>query len=272
MHAWIRRFIAVTPFVLATLVAGCAGHDDIPEAAAVDENALALAADDTRDATAHDEAEDSTSDDPLVNDGKVDDTSAEDATAAQEEETEPADADAPWADANEQQTLSFDVEPKTLHILSAKPLLHWGLHPRASNALRAVRLPAWRILQTIGNAPASAGYHARDGYANGRAYSAAVDISVRGLTYRQVRTLLGKLGANGFAGWFRRPGYDGWPRNQFPHIHAVYAACRMKAVLRAQVRDWLAGRNGLSGHGTYHFYAWPTSSKNRVRALLNKYN
>jgi hypothetical protein len=271
MHAWIRRFIAVTPFVLAISVAGCAGHDDTPPADPVGDDALALAANDTRDATAHDEAEDPTPADPLVNDGKVDDTNADDKTADLEEETEPADADAPWADANEQAP-SLEIQPQTLHILSAKPLLHWGLHPRASNALRAVRLPAWRIIQTIGNAPASAGYHARDGYANGHPYSAAVDISVRGLTYRQVRTLLGKLGANGFAGWFRHPGYDGWPSNQYPHIHAVYAACHMKAVLRAQTRDWLAGRTGLSGHGSYHFYAWPKSSKDRVRTLLNKYN
>ena len=67
-------------------------------------------------------------------------------------------------------------------------LLKWGIHPRASDAFRAAGVSSWRIMQTIGNAPASAGTHARDGYVNGQPYSAATDISVSGLARRRSRT------------------------------------------------------------------------------------
>src|SRR5262245_648139 len=40
-----------------------------------------------------------------------------------------------------------------------RPLLLSGLHPDASDALRCVGVTASRISQTIGSAPASAGYH-----------------------------------------------------------------------------------------------------------------
>src|ERR1044071_8110827 len=41
-------------------------------------------------------------------------------------------------------------------------ILKFGLHPRASDALRSIGVSASRIMQTIGNAPASAGTHAQD--------------------------------------------------------------------------------------------------------------
>ena len=61
-------------------------------------------------------------------------------------------------------------------------LLKYGLHPRASDGLRAAGVSSSRIMQTIGNAAASAGTHARDGYVNGQPYSAATDISIYGLS------------------------------------------------------------------------------------------
>ena len=67
------------------------------------------------------------------------------------------------------------VAPGTI---AYQPLLKYGLHPRASDALRACGVASWRLTQTIGNAAASAGTHAKDGSVNGNPYSAATDISV----------------------------------------------------------------------------------------------
>lgn len=143
-------------------------------------------------------------------------------------------------------------------------LLKWGLHPRASDALRAAGVSSGRIMQTIGNAAASAGTHARDGYVNGQPYSAATDISVYGLSQTQIRNLLEKLAKVGFAAWYRHSGYDGW--YGVNHIHAVYANCKMKSSLRSQVRSWLAGRNGLVSNTIYRFHTWSAAAKATVKA------
>jgi hypothetical protein len=144
-------------------------------------------------------------------------------------------------------------------------LLKWGLHPRASDALRSIGVSASRIMQTIGNAAASAGTHAQDGTVNGHPYCSATDISVSGLSNTQIRNLLEKLGRVGFAAWFRWPGHDGWPSSEIRHIHAVYANSRMKSSLRSQVRSWLVGRNGLVTNWTYQFYKWSATAKATVR-------
>jgi hypothetical protein len=144
-------------------------------------------------------------------------------------------------------------------------ILKWGLHPRASDALRSIGVSASRIMQTIGNAAASAGTHAQDGTVNGHPYSAATDISVSGLSNTQIRNLLEKLGRVGFAAWFRWPGHDGWPSSEIRHIHAVYANCRMKSSLRSQVRSWLVHRNGLVSNTIYGFYTWSATAKATVR-------
>jgi hypothetical protein len=147
-------------------------------------------------------------------------------------------------------------------------LVHWGMFPAASDAYRATGLAASRITQTIGNAPASAGYHARDGYANGQPYCAATDISTRGLSLTFIRRLLERMGRLGFAAFYRRPGYDGWPSSQVAHIHAVYAGAHMKSQLRGQVTDWLSGRNGLASHGPYRFFTPSAAAKAKVRCLF----
>ena len=105
-------------------------------------------------------------------------------------------------------------------------ILKWGLHPRASDALRAAGVTASRIMQTIGNAPASAGTHAQDGTFQGHPYSAATDISVSGLSQTQIANLLERLAKVGVAAWYRPSGHDGW--NGVHHLHAVYANCLMK--------------------------------------------
>lgn len=143
-------------------------------------------------------------------------------------------------------------------------LLKWGLHPRASDAFRAAGISSGRIMQTIGNAAASAGTHARDGYVNGQPYSAATDISVSGLSQTQIANLLEKLAKVGFAAWYRHNGYDGW--SGVNHIHAVYVNCAMKSSLRSQVRSWLVGRNGLVSNSIYHFHTWTAAAKAVVKA------
>jgi hypothetical protein len=147
-------------------------------------------------------------------------------------------------------------------------LLHWGLHPRASDGLRASGVAAWRITQTIGNAPASAGYHAQDGSVNGQPYTAATDISVSGMTSTQIHNLLEKLGKVGFAAWYRKNGVDGWTGAN--HIHAVYANCKMKSQLRAQVRSWLVGRNGLVSNRVYTWHAFSAAAKSEVQRKFNQ--
>jgi hypothetical protein len=144
-------------------------------------------------------------------------------------------------------------------------LLKFGLHPRASDALRSIGITAGRIMQTIGNAAASAGTHAQDGTVNGHPYSSATDLSVSGLSNTEIQNLLSKLAKVGFAAWFRWPGHDGWPASEVRHIHAVYANSKMKSSLQSQVRSWLVGRNGLIGNAIYGFYTWSSSDKSVVR-------
>jgi len=156
----------------------------------------------------------------------------------------------------------IDTAPNA--VVAHAALLKWGLHPRASDALRAAGVSSWRIMQTIGNAAASAGTHARDGYVNGQPYSAATDISVSGLSSSQIANLLEKLGKVGFAAWYRHSGYDGW--YGVNHIHAVYANCLMKTSLRSQVRSWLAGRNGLVSNTIYRFHTWSAAARAVVKA------
>jgi len=144
------------------------------------------------------------------------------------------------------------------------PLLKYGLHPRASNALRTAGVAAWRITQTIGNAAASAGTHARDGYVNGQPYSAATDLSTSGMSTTQVRNLLERLAKLGFACWYRQTGHDGW--YGVTHMHIVYANAAMKSSLRSQVRSWLAGRNGLVSNTTYQFHHFSAAAKAAVKS------
>ena len=146
----------------------------------------------------------------------------------------------------------------------AQPLLKSGLHPRASDALRAAGVAAWRITQTVGSAPASAGVHLADGTVNGKAYTAAVDLSVSGMSSAQIHNLLEKLGKVGYAAWYRKSGTDGW--NGSNHIHGVYANCKMKSALRSQVRSWLVGRNGLVSNTLYKWHSFSAAARSTVKA------
>jgi hypothetical protein len=151
-------------------------------------------------------------------------------------------------------------------------VLKWGIHPVASDRLRCAGISAARIMQTIGSAAASAGTHAQDGVYNGHAYSAATDISVKGLSESQVRSLVARLDSLGFAAFYRNPGSNGWPSSEIRHMHVVFAGARMKSSLRAQISDFLAGRNGLASHTAYTFYQPPASVKDYVRKIFNAAN
>ncbi len=150
--------------------------------------------------------------------------------------------------------------------------LRFGLHPTASDRLRCAGITSARITQTIGNAAASAGTHAQDGVASGRAYSAATDLSVRGLSDAQVKKLIARLDSLGFAAFFRNPGQDGWPSSEVRHVHVVFAGARMKSSLRAQISDFLNGKNGLASHTTYRFYQPPADVKAYVRRIFDAAN
>lgn len=149
-----------------------------------------------------------------------------------------------------------------------QPLLRYGLHPRASDALRRAAVTAGQITQTIGNAKASAGTHAADGTFGGKPYSAAVDLRTSGMTATAIRSLLARLGQQGFAAWYRSPGHDGWPSSGAAHVHAVYAGCPMKRALRDQIHDWANGKNGLASHAHYYFYKPTDLQESKVRTLF----
>lgn len=152
------------------------------------------------------------------------------------------------------------------------PLLKHGLHPKASDALRESKIEPWRIGQTIGAARASAGTHAADGNIDGSPYCCAVDIKVRGLPHGEVRDILDRLSHHGFAGWFRDPGADGWPGDEYAHIHAIYCGAPMKELLRAQIHDWMHRRNGLASHGNYDFWRPCLYSRELCRTLFLAHN
>jgi hypothetical protein len=150
--------------------------------------------------------------------------------------------------------------------------IRWGVAPRASDALRSVGITADRIMQTIGNAAASAGSHDQDGVSEGFAYTAAVDLSVSGWSDAHIRDVLQNLGWAGYAAFYRNPCHDGWPCGEARHIHAVYAGVPMKSMLDSQISDYRNQRNGLASHTTYSFYTWSPGAKDTVARFWDTYN
>lgn len=129
---------------------------------------------------------------------------------------------------------------------ASAPAVKWGIHPSASDRLRAAGVPASQVMRTIGSAAASAGTHGTDGYVNGQPYSCATDLSARGMSDAEVCGLLERLGRLGIAGWYRNPGHDGWPSSEIRHMHVVFAGAKMKSSLRSQINDYHLGRNALA--------------------------
>lgn len=144
-----------------------------------------------------------------------------------------------------------------------------GLHPTAYAALQS-RGIAHRITQGINHSREARNVHDTDGTIDGVAYTGAVDISVRCLTAQQIQLLLGRLAESGFAGWYRKDGQDDWSGP--PHIHAVFAGCGLKPILRRQVESWLSGGTGLGSDHPYRFWQPSAEMKENVRALYAKFN
>jgi hypothetical protein len=144
-----------------------------------------------------------------------------------------------------------------------------GLHPDAYSALRRLTA-AHRITQGINHSVERGNVHDTDGTINGNVYTGAVDISVRCLSQAQIKTFLDDLANAGFAAWYRKAGQDGWTGP--PHIHAIWAGCRLKPILRQQVEDWLAGLNGLSSNQPYQFWHASAEMKDKVGRLYHDNN
>lgn len=131
-----------------------------------------------------------------------------------------------------------------------------------------------RIVQTIGDAKASAGFHAQDGTLGGRPYTCAVDLSVKsfyGLTgYRDktIRWFLFCLARRGFIAFYRYRGSFAFNR----HIHMVYVGHPMKPQLQRQCRDFWNGRDGLAGHGAEPYWTAPQSVDALLKQLFHKSN
>lgn len=109
-------------------------------------------------------------------------------------------------------------------------------------ACNSARVHPWRIGQTIGDHPRSAGYHHKDGtiVEDGVRYdyTAAVDLGGLDLSDARRDKFLEALARQGFAAFWRSgPNWKGGE-----HIHAVYCLIPMKPQLRAQVIEWLDER------------------------------
>jgi hypothetical protein len=144
-----------------------------------------------------------------------------------------------------------------------------GLHSGALAALRGIGV-AHRITQGINNPAAPGNVHYTDGTLNSLPYTGAADISVRCLTAAQIKMLLERLADAGFAAWYRKAGQDDWTGP--PHIHAVWAGCALKPVLRQQVMSWLDGNNGLGSDRPYRFWQPSAAAKEKVRAMYRASN
>lgn len=130
------------------------------------------------------------------------------------------------------------------------PLPFDTLHPHTQRILLRLGVEPARVAQGLGLAPASAGIHGVDGTVNHRPYCAAFDLAVSDLTPQQTCDLLHKLRGAGFACWWRVPGVSFPQATQGgietgPHIHGIDPFIPHKRRLELQIRDYLAGNNGL---------------------------
>lgn len=128
------------------------------------------------------------------------------------------------------------------------------LHPHTQKVFEQLGIEPSRVVQGLGLAPASAGIHGVDGYVKGHPYCAAFDLSVSDLTPQQTRSLLYKLRSAGLVCWWRVPGVS-FPVTTAlgietgPHIHGIDPFVPHKRRLELQIRDYVAGNNGIEiGH------------------------
>lgn len=138
------------------------------------------------------------------------------------------------------------------------------LHPHTQAAFRRLGIAPERVTQGLGTNPASAGIHGADGNVGGRPYCAAFDLSVSDLTPQQTKALLHTLRGTGFVCWWRIPGVS-FPVTTAtgvetgPHIHGVDPFVPHKRRLEMQIRDYVAGNNGIEV-GRYAHRPDPTAA------------
>jgi len=149
----------------------------------------------------------------------------------------------------------------------------YGMAPstfeKYQKACGAANINPNRVSQTIGDAPASNGFHAQDGTVlyNGKQvpYCASVDLGDNGLTHKQIKGWLVALAARDIYGWFRD-----WENNT--HLHVVDSALEMKEGLFLQGVDYLNDRNGLKGHAKETFYTAPPEYDRSIARELKRSN
>ena len=166
-----------------------------------------------------------------------------------------------------QTSVSYPWRPEVR--CSLNPSKPNGLHPDAHAALAGITL-VHRITQGINHSSDRGNVHDTDVTIGGKAYTAAVDISVRCLTEAQIKTLLGTLASVGFAGWYRKDSEDDWAGP--PHIHAIWSESQLKPVLRRQIEGWLEGRNGLGSNRPYRFWQPDLKMKEEIRWRYSRFN
>jgi hypothetical protein len=171
------------------------------------------------------------------------------------------------ASASPQTRVNYPWRPQVQCALN--PSKPGGLHPEAHAALDGLAL-VHRITQGINHSSERGNVHSTDVTLGGKAYTAAVDISVRCLTETQIKMLLESLARAGFAGWYRKDGQDDWTGP--PHIHAIWSGSPLKPVLRRQVESWLEGRNGLGPNRPYRFWQPDMDMKEGVLSRFRRFN
>lgn len=144
-----------------------------------------------------------------------------------------------------------------------------GIIPAMLDTLTALSLTE-RLTNGFNPSSASSNYHGIDYTSNGINYSAAIDISVRCLTEDQIRILLDELAMRGFAGWYRKKGADGWSGDN--HIHAIWVTASLKRQLALQVKNWLAGKNGLTSDKNYKFWTPNPDALVQIRSAFAQSN
>jgi hypothetical protein len=130
------------------------------------------------------------------------------------------------------------------------PLPFDTLHPHTQQVLQRLGVEPSRVAQGLGLAPASAGIHGMDGTVNHRPYCAAFDLDVSDLTPQQTRALLHRLRGAGLVCWWRVPGVSFPLTTRYgvetgPHIHGIDPFVPHKRRLELQIRDYLAGNDGI---------------------------
>jgi len=124
------------------------------------------------------------------------------------------------------------------------------LHPHTQQALRKLGVVPGRVAQGLGLAPASAGIHGIDGWVDHRPYCAAFDLDVSDMTPAQTAALLHRMRGAGLVCWWRVPGVSFPVTTRVgietgPHVHGIDPFVPHKRRLELQVRDYLAGDNGI---------------------------